>query len=190
MNRVQAMENLKSFGIEEPTEDQITDYLNQIHGESRREKDRADKLKEQADKVAELQAQLESLNNANLSEVEQANKATEKANEQIATLQKQIAQMQLKAQLAEKGIIGEDADNLIDADGKLDIETLGKIISDREIASASAKEKELLEKTPNPMGNLGGGKDDEEVKPADLEMAEKIHFMNGVDNENKDYYKL
>ena len=188
MNRTQAEENLKSFGIEEPTDEQISNYLNQVHGESKKEKDRADKLKAQADKVSELQGQLDALNNANLSEVEQANKATETANKKIADLEKQIEQMQLKAQLAEKGIVGEDADALIGADGKLDIEVLGRIISERETASASAKEKELLDSTPSPQGN-GGGNDDD-AKPLDVENAEKITFGAGVDKEHKDYYKL
>ena len=189
MTRSQAVENLKSLGIEEPTDDQVTNYLNTVHGESKKEKDRAEMLKAQADKVAELQKQLDAVNNANLSEVEQANKAVEKANGQIADLEKQISQMKIKQQLAEKGIIGEDADNLIDADGKLDIETLGKIISDREKASASAKEKELLDKTPNPQGNVGGATE-EDAKPLDVVNAEKIVFGAGVDTANKDYYKL
>lgn len=189
MNRNQAIENLKFFGIEEPSDEQINTYLNQVHGDSQKERNRADALKAQADKADELRQKLDELNNANLSEVEKANKATEQANAQIAELNKKIANMELKAQLAEKGIVGEDADNLIGADGKLDIETLGKIISERETAAASAKEKELLDSTPSPKGNDGGGKEDD-VKPADLEMAEKIHFVSGVDNTNKDYYKL
>ena len=97
--------------------------------------------------------------------------------------------MEMKAQLAEKGIVGEDADNLIDADGKLDIETLGKIISEREKASASAKEKELLDRTPSPKGNGKDGADDD-AKPLDVENAEKLVFAAGVDTEHKDYYKL
>ena len=186
MNRAQAMENLKSFGIEEPTDEQVTAYLNQVHGESNKEKARADALKAQADKVAELEKLLESANDEKLSDIEKANKATEKANEEIANLQKKIADMELKAQLAEKGIVGEDAENLI-KDGKLDIETLGKIISEREIASASAKEQELLKNTPNPMG-IGGKAED--AKPADVENAEKLTFGVGVDADNKDYYKV
>jgi len=189
VNRIQAAENLKSFGIEEPTDEQITAYLNQVGSETKKEKDRAEAFKAQASKADELKQKLDELNNANLSEVEKANKATEDANKQIAELNKKIANMELKAQLAEKGIVGEDADNLIGADGKLDIETLGKIISERETAAASAKEKELLDNTPSPKGNDGGGKEDD-VKPADLKMAEKIHFVSGVDNTNKDYYKL
>lgn len=190
MNRLQAQENLKSFGIEEPTDEQITAYLNQVNGETKKEKDRADKFKAQADRASELQSQLDEVNNANLSEVEKANKATETANKQIAELNKKIAQMELKAQLAEKGIVGEDADNLIDADGKLNIETLGKIISERETASASAKEKELLDKTPSPQGNNGGGNGEEDAKPLDVLNAEQITFGAGVDLDKRDYYKL
>ena len=62
MNREQAKENLKSFGIEEPTDEQVTAYLNQVHGESNKEKQRADRLKEQADKVEALEKQLKDLN--------------------------------------------------------------------------------------------------------------------------------
>lgn len=188
MNREQARENLKSFGVEEPTDDQVTAYLNQVHGESKKEKDRADRLKEQADKVGELERQLKDLNDANLSDVEKANKATEDANHQIAELNKKIADMELKAQLAEKGITGDDADKLIGADGKLDIETLGKIISEREKASASAKEKEILQNTPNPQGN--GGSNTNEADPLDVLNAKKLTFGTGVDEANKDYYKV
>lgn len=194
MSREQARENLKSIGIEEPTDEQITAYLNTVHGESNKEKDKAQKtidtLKMQADKVSELQKQLDEINNANLSEVDKANKATETANNKIAELESQIEKMKLKASLAEKGIVGEDADKLFDTDGKLDIETLGKIISDREKAAASAKEKEILKDTPNPQGN-GGKADGEDEKPADLKMAEKIHFVStSMDSKDKDYYKL
>ena len=186
MNRAQAMENWKSFGIEEPTDEQITAYLNQVHGESNKEKARADALKAQADKADELKKQLDEMNNANLSDIEKANKDRDDALGQIEALNKKIADMELKAQLAEKGIVGEDAENLI-KDGKLDIETLGKIISEREIASASAKEQELLKNTPNPMG-VGGKTED--AKPADVENAEKLTFGVGVDADNKDYYKV
>ena len=190
MNRTQAMENLKSLGIEEPTDEQITSYLNTVHGESNKEKQRAEAYKAQADKADELKRKLDDLNNANLSEVEKANKATEDANNQIAELNKKIAMMEMKAQLAEKGIVGEDADKLIGADGKLDIEVLGKIISDRETASANAKEKELLDSTPDPKGNNAGGGNNDDAKPLDVENAEKITFGAGVDIEHKDYYKL
>lgn len=185
MNREMAKENLKSFGIEEPTDEQVTAYLNQVHGESNKEKQRADRLKEQADKVEALEKQLKDLNDSNLSDIEKANKDRDEALGQIDALNKKIADMELKAKLAEKGITGEDAEKLIDADGKLDIETLGKIISDREKASASAKEQEILKDTPNPQGNGG----EEDAKPLDVANAEKLTFGTGVDKANQDYYK-
>ena len=56
MTRTQALENLKSFGIEEPTDEQVTAYLNQIGGETKKEKDRAEAYKAQADKASELKS--------------------------------------------------------------------------------------------------------------------------------------
>ena len=57
MNRAQALENLKTVGIEEPTDEQITAYLNQVHGETNKEKARAEAYKQQADKADELKKQ-------------------------------------------------------------------------------------------------------------------------------------
>ena len=67
------------------------------------------------------------------------------------------------------------------------MELLGQIISARETAAASAKEKEILNDTPNPIGV--GGKT-EEAEPVDVANAKKITFGQGVDEANKDYYKL
>lgn len=44
MSREQAKKNLISFGIEEPSEEQITNYLNQVNGETQKEKEKAEKL--------------------------------------------------------------------------------------------------------------------------------------------------
>lgn len=156
MSREQAKQNLISIGITEPTEEQVTNYLNQLNGETKREKDRADKYKADSDKVAELQEQLDALNNQNLSEIEKANKATTDANNKVADLEKQIKAMQIKNALAEKGIVGEQAEKLFNEDGSMDFDVLGQIISDREQASAIAKEKELANKAGNP-GSASGG---------------------------------
>lgn len=186
VNRTQAAENLKSFGVEEPTEEQITEYLNQVHGESKKEKDRADRLKEQADRVKGLEDQLKELNNANLSDIEKANKERDDALGQIDSLKTEIENMKLKNELASIGISGEDADNLV-VDGKLNSELLGKIISARETAAASAKEQEILKETPNPAGVGGKG---ENEKPVDVANAEKLSFGTGIDEKNKDYYMV
>lgn len=189
MNRLQAEANLKAIGIEEPTDEQITNYLNQLNGETKREKDRADKLKADSEKVAELQAQLDALNNQNLSDIEKANKATEQANAQIADLQKQLLKMQTMKALADKGIIGEDAENFFNEDGSVNFDTLGKIISERETKASAEKEKEILNNTPNPQGNGDGNNSN--AKPADVVNAESLYFgESAVNADTKDYYVL
>lgn len=154
MTRSQAKEDLKvTFGIEEPTEDQITNYLNRINAETKRERERADKYKTDAEKAVELQKQLDDLNEQGMSDLDKANK-------RIAELEKIQAISERKANLAKHGIVGEDADKLFGEDGAIDFELLGKIITDRETAAASKKEKEILDGTPNPGGAKGGKQED------------------------------
>ena len=157
MTREQAQANLKAIGIDEPTKEQIDNYLNQLNGETKREKDRADKYKSDADKMVELQKQLDEIQNKNLSDIEKAQAENVKANEQIAQLQKDIRSMENKAKLAELGIIGEQAQTLIGDDGSLDFNILGQIITEREEKASALKEKEILESTPDPRQNPDGG---------------------------------
>lgn len=176
MTREQAKTNLISLGIAEPTDEQVTSYLNTVNGETKKEKDRADKYKLDADKLTELQKKYDEIANQNLSEVEKANKATEDAMAQVAALQKRIDRAEQLKALAEKGINGEQAEKLISEDGKLDYEILGQIISEREEAAKVAKEQEIANHQGNPGGgeNSGEGKPDE--KPEDVKNAEKLSF--------------
>lgn len=171
MTREQARKNLETIGIENPSDEQITNYLNQVQGETRFERDRADKLKDKASKADELQQQIDEMNSANQSDNEKLQTALDKANAQIASLQKDIARTKLLNNLASKGITGEDAEKLVSEDGALDIEILGKIISDRETSAAANKEKELLNGTPNPNGGKGGSDDG---KTSAEKMVEKL----------------
>lgn len=159
MTRETARQNLVTIGVAEPTDEQITNYLNQVNGETIRERNRADKYKADADKVTDLQKQLDDLNSQNLSEVERANKERDAALDSVASVKKELATMRMMTSLAEKGIVGDDAKNLIKDDGSLDVEILGKILSERETSAAAAKEKELLDKTPNPDGSAGKADD-------------------------------
>lgn len=157
MTRETAKSLLVTLGIETPTDEQITNYLNQVNKEVKSEKDRADKYKGEADKVAELQKQLEELNSKGLSEVELANKATEKANAKIAELEKSLKTMTVQNKLSALGITGEDATKFFDENGELNFDTLGQILTNREKAAAIAKEKELAGNAGNPGGNGGSG---------------------------------
>lgn len=179
MTRTQASDFLKTLGIEEPTDEQISNYLNSVNGAVKSEKDRADKLKADASMVDDLKAQLEALNNQNLSDVEKANKETEKANAQIAELQKEIKAMQTRTKLAELGIIGETADALFGVDGSMNFDVLGQIISDREKNASALKEKEILAKTPNPEG---GKKQDEKTEAENIAISLGKEMANSNSN--------
>lgn len=185
MTREQAKSFLKdTLGIEDPTEEQVTGYLNSVNSEAKKEKDRADKYKMDADKASELQKKLDEIANQNLSDIEKANKATEDAQNQVLALQKRINRMEQLGKLAEKGITGEQAEKLLSEDGVLDFEVLGQIISDRENAAKTAKEQEIANNQGNPGGgNAGGGGKDE--KPKDVENAESISFGNAPTNANE-----
>lgn len=161
MTREQAKQNLIGFGIAEPTDEDITKYLNQIGAETKKEKDRADGYKAKADKADELQTQLDEINNQNLSEVDKANKALETANNRIAELEKtqRIAE-QKSTVIAKFKVSAEQADKIVKEDGTLDMDVLGQIISDKETAAATAKEQELAGKATNPGGGNGENNDE------------------------------
>lgn len=156
MTREQAKQNLIGFGVSEPTDEQISSYLNQIGAETKSYKDKLATAEDKDTRIAELEKELEKINNQNMSDVEIANAERDKALSSVEELKKQIKSMQTKTSLAEIGITGEIAEKLINPDGVIDFATLGQIISDREKAAAELKEKALLDNTPNPNGGASG----------------------------------
>ena len=126
------------------TDDQITALLNQNNSEVAREKEKASGYKEKASKADELQKKIDELESGNLSEIEKANKALEEANKQIAVLQKNNAiRDQRESAMTNFKITAEQAKTVVKDDGSLDYSELGKIISEKETASAQAKEQEI-----------------------------------------------
>ena len=177
MTREQAKQKLISFGNAEPTEEQITDFLNTIGTETKKEKDRADGYKAKADKADELQSQLDELNTQNLSEIEKATKALEQTNQKIADLERKDAIRGQRSNAMEKfKITAEQASQIIKDDGSFDYDVLGQIISDKETAAASAEAKKLLNNTPNPNGNNGDG----DALSKGAEMAQKYNKNNVI----------
>ena len=153
MTREQAKQNLISIGISEPTDDQVSNYLNQLNGETKKEKDKAAEYKAKADKADELQSKIDEIEAGNLTELEKANKALETANNQIAELQKSNAIRDLREKaMTDFKITAEQAKTVVKEDGSFDTTVLGQIISEKETASAQAKEQEIAKGTPNPGG--------------------------------------
>lgn len=151
-SREQAKESLVALGIAEPTDEAITNYLNTLQQATKSAEDRANRYKADADRVKELEQQLDTLNSQNMTEVEKANKATEDALKQVSALQKTVMQMQRAKELAEIGIVGEQAEGMFNEDGSLNVTKLGEIITGREKTAVANFEKEALLKTPNPEG--------------------------------------
>ena len=178
------------MGNAEPTDEQISNLLNTIGAETKKSNERANAYKAQADEAKELQRQLDELQNANLSEIEKANKATETANNRVAELERQMKSMQLKADLATNGITGEMADGIIKSleGGSLDVSLLGQIIADKEKLAVANYEKQKLAETPKPQGDNGGNPSDAE--PADVKNAKALNFGSSVSQETKNFYKL
>ncbi len=181
MTREQARQKLISFGVAEPTDEQISDLLNSINAETKKEKDRADSYKAKADKAEELQTQLDELNNQNLSDIEKANKALETANNRIAELEKAQTIATHRNSVAEKfKVTSEQAKQIVKDDGSLDYDVLGQIISDKEKAAATAKEQEIAKNATNPGGGSAGGSN--EPKTTAEKIAQKM--FGGQKQEN------
>lgn len=119
---------------------------------------------------------IDELESGNLSEIEKANKALEEANKQIAVLQKNNAiRDQRESAMTNFKITAEQAKTVVKDDGSLDYSELGKIISEKETASAQAKEQEIAKSAAVPNGGPAGGNKE---KTADVENAELISFGN------------
>jgi hypothetical protein len=141
------------------TDEQITGLLNQTNSEVAREKEKNKAYKEKAENADELQKKLDELEAGNLSEIEKANKALEAANSQIAKLQKENAvRDQRESAMTNFKITADQAKAIVKDDGSLDYTELGKIMSEKEIAAAQAKEQEIAKHQDIPGGgsNKGG----------------------------------
>lgn len=184
MTREEARQNLVALGIEEPSEAQVTNYLNQFHSNRPNPQPTPQPTPApQPNPTPEPTpnpddgGELETLRN------------------QIAQLQKENVQKDIRAYAAEKGLTGEQAESVLagfqtDLDAaKKAIDSIAQIISDKETAAATTKEQELLNGTPNPSGGTGGKPGDD--KPEDVRNAESISFGSKADEQStKDYYVL
>ena len=178
MNRTQAKENLIALGIAEPTDEAITSYLNTIESATKNAEDKALKFKAEADRVKDLQKQIEEMSNEKLTDVEKANKATEDALKEVESLKKTVKQMELSKSLAEIGIIGEDATALVGEDGELNTAKLGEILAAREKSAVATYQKQALDNTPSP----NGGKEDEPDAPY-KDIVDRVVASKKVEND-------
>lgn len=187
MTREQAKQNLIAIGVAEPTDEQVSNYLNQVNGETKKEKDKADQYKAKADNADELQKKLDELEAGNLTELEKANKALDTANQQIAELQKKNAIRDLREKaMTDFKVTAEQSKTIVKEDGSFDFDALGKIISDKETAAAQAKEQEIANNTTNPGGGTAG-KENENKTTAE-KLVEKLYGGQKQNNDILSHY--
>lgn len=180
VSREDAKKQLVTIGIENPTDEQVTAYLNNVNAEAIKEKSKADKYKEDAEKAKNLEKQLEDLQNQNLSDADKAKKENEKLQQQIAELTSNGFKAEAKAILKGSGIENEDIEILLPGM----ISGLDKLedVQARANAYVSAMnkfrdnaikehEKKVLDGTRKPGGACGSGGEDDNKTP-DIKFAE------------------
>lgn len=171
MTREEAKANLQALGLEEPTANQITNYLNQFHAG----------MPKQEPKTEPAQPKTE------------PKTVDWKETDEYKALQKQIEDMKaegikkdIKAYAAEKGLTGEQAEKILSAfqtdieSAKGAIDAMSSIIADKEIAAAQAKEQEIANGSTNPGGgnNAGGEKEKTEAEKIAESIGKTISESN------------
>lgn len=161
----------------EATDEQITAFLNQSNSDVAREKAKAQKMKEDAEKAEALEKELEELKQQNMTEAEKAELERQKekaANEKrisdlesaLATSQREALVGKITSIFANAGMKGDAYTGAIKAFSNMNADDALKeaqtfvdgISAENKTALDTAKaawEKEALENTPNPGGGNG-----------------------------------
>ena len=177
----------------EATDEQITSFLNQSNSDVAKEKAKAQKMKEDADKAKALEEELEELKKQNMSEAEKAELERQKekaANEKrisdlesaLATSQREALVGKITSIFATAGMKGDAYAGAIKAFSNMNAEDALKeaqtfvdgISAENKTTLDTAKaawEKEALKKTPNPGGGAGGSKTEKKSEASEYAKA-------------------
>jgi ribosomal protein L20 len=172
MSRTEAKQLLITFGIETPTEEQITNYLNSVNGEVQKEKVKADTQKAELDRLKKVEEELEAEKNKNLTAEEKVQKALADAEKAKADYAKNSNKLSVEKILIGAGLAEEDYKEFIDGivsdnaelSTKLATSLAATMTKQKDTAIQKTKE-ELLDKTPTPGGGRGAdGKEKTEAE--------------------------
>lgn len=191
MTREEAKQNLIALGIAEPSDDQVTNYLNQFHNQPKPNPTPAPTPTPTPAPAPTPQP------NPTPEPTPGSGEDIETLKNQIEELRRENVKKDIRAYAAEKGLTGEQADKVLAGfkddleSAKAAIDSMSEIISARETSAAQAKEKEILDKSTNPGGGSGGSGGGGDDKPEDVKNAEQISFGNKAANQSeKDYYVM
>ena len=175
------------------TDEQITSFLNQSNSDVAKEKAKAQKVKEQAEKADALEKELEELKQQNMTDAEKAELERQK---EKATNEKRISDLESALKAAQKdaltgkitsifanaGMKGDAYAGAIKAFSNMDAEDALKeaqtfvdgISEVNKLTLDTAKaawEKEALENTPNPGGGKSGGEPEKKSEASEYAKA-------------------
>lgn len=194
MTREQAKQVLIGMGIEEPSDEQVSKYLDSVTGEVKKEKDKNASLQEKANKAADLEKELEELKQQNMTDAEKAELERQKekaANEKrisdlesaLATSQREALTGKITSIFASAGMKGDAYTGAIKAFSNMNeedalkeaqtfVDGISEINKTTLDTAKAAWEKEILENTPNPGGGAG---DSNETKKSDASEYAKAY---------------
>jgi cell division septum initiation protein DivIVA len=160
MSREQAKKVLASFGIEEPTEEQVTAYLNSIGSEIQKEKSKAEAHQAEIERLKEIEAEYTKQKDASLTAEEKYQKAIKDAEANAKKYAYDLNRMKAENILVSGGIKTDEIGDLLDGIVSDDAERTTKLASglvgllnSKVEAAGKAKEAELLQNmTPPPAG--------------------------------------
>ena len=175
------------------TDEQITSFLNQSNSDVAKEKAKAQKVKEQAEKADALEKELEELKQQNMTDAEKAELERQK---EKATNEKRISDLESALKAAQKdaltgkitsifasaGMKGDAYAGAIKAFSNMDAEDalkeaqtfvdgLSDVNKSTLDTAKAAWEKEVLENTPNPGGGKSGGEPEKKSEASEYAKA-------------------
>lgn len=163
MSREQAKQVLITFGIEEPTDDQITNYLNSVNGEVQKEKARSQTDKAELDRLKAIEEEYQKTKDANLTAEQKLQAALDAAELTKKEFAKKTNLLEVEKLLIGAGLTKEDYAEYIDLLVSDNAETSTKLANG--LVTTLTKQKEATEKkvkadllngTPPPDGDNGG----------------------------------
>ena len=175
------------------TDEQITSFLNQSNSDVAKEKAKAQKVKEQAEKADALEKELEELKQQNMTDAEKAELERQKekaANEKrisdlesaLATSQREALTGKITSIFASAGMKGDAYAGAIKAFSNMDAEDalkeaqtfvdgISEVNKSTLDTAKAAWEKETLENTPNPGGGKSGGEPEKKSEASEYAKA-------------------
>lgn len=175
------------------TDEQITSFLNQSNSDVAKEKAKAQKVKEQAEKADALETELEELKRQNMTDAEKAELERQK---EKATNEKRISDLESALKAAQKdaltgkitsifasaGMKGDAYAGAIKAFSNMDaedalkeaqnfVDEISEVNKSTLDTAKAAWEKEALENTPNPGGGKSGGEPEKKSEASEYAKA-------------------